>query len=344
MTYTASFISSNSSFVGCVWGSWDILCPLVCVMFGLTILTTLAVIAATCRIGILTKRKLSHQMSIHYCVLFQSLVLLVYYSIYDEHWVRSLFELLKISTFVMVGYFFTRSAFRLRVLPPAFSERCIYGGFFFFFFFVVVNTALMVYWGYSPKSPYYGCRNIGRITLAGSQFVFALFFGIISFLIFQLLKTVDPSDTTSAYPSTTINATEKTRISSSFIMKHTRPLQIVLVIYTWCSISNLVVQIYLNYESDANESCHSVLLRQHEIHEWFFWLYPIIRQIDLIVPLWAILWYFLQTVQKTDTKAINGDTPFLKPSSSYYSIPPPTTKYRSYETTPAPSNPSQRLN
>jgi len=82
------------------------------------------------------------------------------------------------------------------------------------------------------------------------------------------------------------------------MVRHTRPLTVVLFIYSLCAIANLGFQIYLFLVTVGNESCHQVLIEQQPVQQWLFWCYPIMRQIDLLVPLWAILWYFFATVVK----------------------------------------------
>jgi len=142
------------------------------VMFGLTIMTQIMILVSMVRVRKITKTMISSQMAIHICILIQSVALLIYYTYYDEHWLRSLFELLKILTFMMVGYFFSYSALRLRLLPSCIRPLVLNIGFTLFFCFVVTITVLMIYWGYDKTGIWYGCKNIARVILAGAQFFF----------------------------------------------------------------------------------------------------------------------------------------------------------------------------
>jgi hypothetical protein len=210
--------------------------------------------------------------------------LLIFYSIYDSYWLRAFLEFSKLSTFMVVGYFFTLSSHKLGLLPRLFNQKIIAIGFSFFFALIVTITILMIYWSYT-SGPWAGCRNLARVLFATAQFIFALFFGIVSFLLVQL-----------AYGTSGDKA-----ISLNIIIRHTRPLTIVLVIYSFCAVSNLAFQILLFLFTENNEPCHTVLENLNISSPWIEWLYPIIRQIDLLVPLWAILWYFYTTTEKKES-------------------------------------------
>jgi len=287
---------------------------LVGVMLGITIITFIFVVLSTLRIIKIVKNYFSYPTNIHYCILLQLLGLLIYYSFYDSFWLRALMELFKLSTFMIVGFFFTLSSHKLGILPKFLNQNFIFIGFIFFFLIIVGITVLMIYWSYTV-GPFSGCKNLARLLFATAQFIFALFFGIVSFLFLQMAHGI-PGDKA---------------ISQNIIIRHTRPLTIVLVIYSFCAVSNLAFQILLFLFTENNEPCHTVLENMDLSSPWIEWLYPVIRQIDMIVPLWTILWYFYATTEKKE----KFPPPRVEREPIRYSINSQTlnnTKYLRYST------------
>jgi len=245
-------------------------------MAGLSLVTLVMVVISTVRLAKLTKKKcyiISFQLCIHYTVFVQTLALLVYFTVFDDFVLHTAYEYAKLATFIIVGFFFTLSAHRFRLLPECISKRAVIAGFIFFFLFVTCESFLV--WKIGDN-----CSNVGRLVFAAAQFVFAGFFGMVSFLILRTVKR-GPS--------------HRKTVSQSFMIRHTRPLTIVLIIYTWTSTVNVGLQIFLYMVTKDGESCHSVVQRQPEQIKIS---YPIFKQIDLLVPLWAILWYFYITRKK----------------------------------------------
>jgi len=91
------------------------------------------------------------------------------------------------------------------------------------------------------------------------------------------------------------------------MLRHTRPLTIILLIYSWTSILDLALQIYLNVNTVRAEDCHNVVASNLIIQ----YAYPIFKQIDELLPLLSILWYFFVTTKRDIKKNINQTLPDL---------------------------------
>eukprot|EP01124_Arcella_intermedia_P020573 TRINITY_DN28054_c0_g1_i1.p1 TRINITY_DN28054_c0_g1~~TRINITY_DN28054_c0_g1_i1.p1 ORF type:complete len:350 (-),score=67.47 TRINITY_DN28054_c0_g1_i1:79-1092(-) len=296
--------SSAISVYSCMKSAAEIdeLCISAIVMTVLTSITLLISIVSLVQHLKSGASWIQYQILIHYSVIIQCICLLVYFSIFADFYVHTLYELLKLFTFIFVGYFFTFSAYKMGLTPDCCSKCGLHSTFIVYILFVIAGTAVMIYFQDT-------CKNVGRLMFASAQFGFAGFFGVVSYWI---LRTANHA------------TSKKTALSQNFMIRHTRPLTIVLIIYTWTSVVNLGLQIFLFSIAKENKSCHIVLEEQDE---GVVISYPIFKEIDNLVPLWAILWYFYTTKKKDLYFVAHTNNPL--PSAYPYtaqsqSLPPPT--------------------
>jgi len=220
------------------------------------------------------------------------------------------------------------SAYKLQLFPEILGKRLLIGGFIIYMLLVFSATFILATFGDS-------CENIGRLIFAVVQMVYAVVFGIVCYLI---LRTVNRS------------AGRRKALSQSFMIRYTRPLTFVLIVYTWTSTINLGLQVFLYNTARLGHvmSCHQTM--ENESIEVQI-SYPIFKQIDLLVPIWAILWFFFSTTKKesksvtpllmsarADESSYTFDTPIIMHSSKpvHHNIKPLTPEsphFTGYSTT-----------
>jgi len=212
-------------------------------------------------------------LAIHYIILIEAIALLVYFSVYGFFWLHTLYEALQLVTFVVVVYFFSLSARSLGLLHEFISRGVITVIFIVIILYVIGSVAVIIYYQDS-------CASVGRIMLATGALFFTLLF---AYICFTMIRTI----------SSAVKSVRKA-VSKSFMLRHVRPLTSILLIYSWTSVINEALQVYLYLSATHGQDCHTVV-GSNPIIEYS---YPIFKQIDEILPLLAVLWYFFVTTRK----------------------------------------------
>jgi len=171
------------------------------------------------------------------------------------------------------SFFFSISANMLGFLPKFFSVRILVAIFVLIVLYILASASVIII--YSDV-----CTNMGRLMLATGTLFFTIIFSIICFLMIKAISIGDPG--------------LKRAVSKSFMLRHTRPLTIILLIYIWTSIIDLALQIYLYLSTVNGEDCHNVV----ENNILVKYSYPIFKQVDELLPLLSVLWYFFITTRR----------------------------------------------
>jgi len=233
----------------------------------LSTITFLAALIGIIRTGVLTKRVFSPQIAVQCVILVQMVIMMIYFYALDLYWLHNTFELLKLTTFVAVCYYFSISAEQMRVFPAFLSKSIV-----IIFFITVYSGVLTVY--ILSLLVNNGCANIYRLLFGVLQFLFATLFSVVTVLIVKL-------------------GARYLKASPTFMERHTRPMASVTIIYCFTSIIYLALRIFLFLETKGEERCSQVL---HAQAPFFLWGYISFRMVDLILPNWAVLWYFAMTI------------------------------------------------
>jgi len=174
--------------------------------------------------------------------------------------------------------FFSLSARILGFIPDFFSKRVLAAIFILIVLYIVASASVIIINADV-------CTNIGRLMLSGGTLFFTIIFSIICFLMIRTISVGDPSI--------------KKAVSKSFMLRHTRPLTIILLIYIWTSVIDLALQVYLNLSTVNGEDCHDVVANNALV----LYSYPIFKQVDELLPILSVLWYFFITTRRDFKKS-----------------------------------------
>lgn len=129
------------------------------------------------------------------------------------------------------------------------------------------------------------CANPARFAFAIFEFTVCLIFGATSILTLQ-------------------RVVKKVAVSSNYMVRHTRPMVIVNLVYLWMSLTGLAMRSFFHVSASPNaESCREMLLG---FPDWVVYTYGIYLWIELIAPPLAIYWYFYKTVQQNKQVDVFG--------------------------------------
>lgn len=240
----------------------------------LTGLILLITILCIVRLVIHFRTLKSFPLAIHYIILIEAIALLAYFSAYGYFWLHTIYEALQLITFVLVVFFFSLSARSLGLLHKSLTRGAITFIFILILLYIIASVAVIFY--YQDN-----CTNVGRLMLASGELLFTIIF---AYICFTMIRTI----------SNSVKSIKKA-VSKSFMLRHVKPLTSILLIYCWTSVINLALQVYLNISAQTrSEDCH----REIEANIIIEYSYPIFKQIDELLPLVTILWYFFVTTRK----------------------------------------------
>eukprot|EP01127_Copromyxa_protea_P005534 TRINITY_DN15456_c0_g1_i1.p1 TRINITY_DN15456_c0_g1~~TRINITY_DN15456_c0_g1_i1.p1 ORF type:complete len:371 (-),score=28.51 TRINITY_DN15456_c0_g1_i1:96-1208(-) len=326
---------------------WDLPfdpCPRCMVLSALSLLTCIAVLFALCRVFILTRRVASYQTFVLTTASLQALCLVFLNFLYAKLILFIITEFLKVTTLLAVSLFFSTSA--LRMLQKDALRRWVAFPFFF-----LVGVGLMGLMGvaiYYVQSHRDECRDIPLLVFSSTQGFLALSLCCTTGFVFHSLHSP--------------RRAHDTTFSHDYKIRHTRPMATLSTIYGFAALVGITFRTCLYFASSSDditgETCRTFL---RERKSWFMWVSMIYTIIDLLLPLWSLVWYFQRTVKEStytssskmeyvwqshneeasevdSTENGNGvQQPFLY-SSSYV---PPTQSSKSYPTWSAGITPYQ---
>eukprot|EP01125_Pyxidicula_operculata_P020880 TRINITY_DN7847_c0_g1_i1.p1 TRINITY_DN7847_c0_g1~~TRINITY_DN7847_c0_g1_i1.p1 ORF type:complete len:358 (+),score=41.77 TRINITY_DN7847_c0_g1_i1:53-1126(+) len=245
-------------------------CIRTCILIAIAALSLFSVLFSSMRVVRISKQKISYPLAILYSMTLFCLTILCYHSFASYRWLHLVIEFLKITAFGCVSFFFSYSAVRLYNITDR-AKRPLMITFALYYVLVIICFGFAVH----PNFIVLGCSNLPWVLFSVAQFLFALLFGVVSVLILRMMA-------------------RKTTISNSFKVKHTRPLIALVLTYGFISTTTLIFRVYVYIESMDGVDCNSIISDQSDYFIWLFMLYTIV---DMFLPVWAIIWYFLQTVQ-----------------------------------------------
>eukprot|EP01128_Nolandella_sp_AFSM9_P009649 TRINITY_DN6283_c0_g1_i1.p1 TRINITY_DN6283_c0_g1~~TRINITY_DN6283_c0_g1_i1.p1 ORF type:complete len:392 (-),score=55.93 TRINITY_DN6283_c0_g1_i1:52-1140(-) len=263
-------------------------------------LTMIALLLSIYRLHKLSKSCMSYQLGVLYCALLQAGMLLSFYGYASWSFLHLGAEYLKLATFQIFGYFFSRSAVRLVQRRELRKQVVVPLSIIIF----LIATALGVL-SLLPSYAAQGCRSVPWVAFSALQFLFATLFCVVTLIILRNLST-------------------RNSVSTSFRNRFTRPLATLALIYGFVSLGTLLFRVYL-YISTMSQSMTCVTLLSQQ-PAWFVWTAMIFTFIDLVVPLWALIWYFWETVRPNFSISVIPATRGADDPLSDASYPPPTTR------------------
>jgi len=96
----------NVSVLYCTTIYWNVLCTMSAIMVGLTGVSLIIAVLCFIRLVFYFKSLWNFPLAIHYIILLEVVALLVYFSVYGQFWLHTLYESLQLFTFVVVVFFF----------------------------------------------------------------------------------------------------------------------------------------------------------------------------------------------------------------------------------------------
>jgi len=270
-----------ASVVGCA-ANWRPYCYITSVLAGLSYLTLFLGILLTIRLGRLVRNICHVQLGIQIGSVFYSCVVCLYFTWLDEFWVFMTYEFLKITILFCVVGFFSFSILRFHICHPFFSSWVLGVGFTILYIPAVVTYALAIY-TVSVQGKI--CANLARFGFSVVECVICIVFAIISFMVLHRVE-------------------KKVAVSTNYMVKHTRPMVSIMLVYGFTSLTNLAIRIFFQVTAAENtKTCTAQLL---DYPTWVIYSYAVYLVLELIIPPWAIYWYFYQTIQENRQVDIYG--------------------------------------
>eukprot|EP01126_Amoeba_proteus_P052233 TRINITY_DN6292_c0_g1_i7.p1 TRINITY_DN6292_c0_g1~~TRINITY_DN6292_c0_g1_i7.p1 ORF type:complete len:271 (+),score=12.05 TRINITY_DN6292_c0_g1_i7:235-1047(+) len=204
-------------------------------------LTFLVGIACTIRIIHLIRKWCSLRVMIHFVILIYYLTMMIWYFFFNFDWIYFAFELLKVTALFMTVTFFSFSLFNFNILPPIVTKRLLMVLIVLLYLPILVTYAMANYFNYGEGI---GCRNVARIIFSGLELFIVMIFTLLSFAALQ-----SNQDRWGVV------------VLESYILRYTRPMVVVNLVYAFSSITNLSVRVWtFSVVTNDHSSCSSVLV------------------------------------------------------------------------------------
>jgi len=220
-----------------------------------------------CRIS---KRKAIFQIATHIAMLTYLLIMGIFYGIFDYFWLYLSFEFIKITVLFVITAYFSLSLLRFHICPECITQSVTFFGLFAIYLPCVVTFILAVY----QSSIQNGCGDLSKVIMASFEAFTSVAFCIEALLILNKVE-------------------RRASVSGSYMVKHVVQVAIIMVVFSFSCVANLILRSYVYYVSQQNNLCSSANMGNLEV--WEIWIYLIFNVLEIIVPTWTLYWYFYAT-------------------------------------------------
>jgi len=225
---------------------------------------------------VITKKKLSYQVGVLLVAFAHSIVNIVMYVFISRLEVSLLVEFTKSLVLLAIGSFFASSA--VRMLGWKTKAKFVGYPITVLVFGTLVGCLIWSYF-YTPTHKDGECSDIPLLIVSLIHLSLSWTFAIVSAYLVFLLRDRRGSAMLS--------------MSSEYKARHKKPMATLACVYAFSATVNAVTRIYLMIVSTGG--CKPAF---DATDPAWIWVATFYRIIDIFVPLWTLLWYFVHTVKR----------------------------------------------
>lgn len=280
-------------------------------------------IASGVRLICISKKKLNFFTFLHVAIFVYNTIMVMYLFYFDTFYWYYLDEFIKTTTFYVLTGYFALSVIRFKITPLYITRKLVIIVMVVLYLPMLVSfIATMILYSSTP------CREPSRVAFHVFQVLVAILFFIIAVVI--------------AY-----RAERSVVMSKGYLLKHTKPLMIIILFYMLNAIVLFCFFFFLfGLAADMpGDKCTAVMTKYYDASLTQFAI--IGAFLYNILPMWSLYWYIFSTTRKhkldnieryaeTQNRIVTDDEPFGDDLMDFGGMneAPPTSyaigKYNSY--------------